>query len=265
MDLMGTETTYDWVVPGLLERMDRLILTAGEGAGKSTLIRQIAVQLAAGVHPFQFKPIDPLRVMLVDLENSSNQVRRKIEPMVANVQDRLDPDNLRIEIRTEGIDLTQRHDSRWLLERVAANRPDVLLIGPIYRMSSADPTDEPSARAVIRILDMIRTKYGVTLIIEAHAGHGSGMGPRELRPIGASIWKRWPEFGYGIRPDKESLYTDDGRRRSEAFFSSWRGDRDEREWPTRLKVSALWPWQDAGYTDPAGDSNDDAPRAGLDF
>lgn len=256
-DLLATQATYDWIVPGLLEAMDRLILTAGEGAGKSTLIRQMAVQLAAGVHPFRFGPITPLRVLLVDLENSDNQIRRKIEPLVGNVRDRLDPDRLRIEVRTDGIDLTQRHDTRWLLERVAASRPDILLIGPIYRMSSADPSDDGAARAVIRVLDLIRTKYHTALVIEAHAGHGSGMGPRELRPIGSSVWKRWPEFGYGIRPDKDSPLASDGRRRSEAFFSAWRGDRDEREWPTRLKISSVWPWQDSGYQDPTPDRDHD--------
>ena len=43
---------FDWVVPGLLERGDRLILTGAEGLGKSVLMRQLAVCAAAGVHPF---------------------------------------------------------------------------------------------------------------------------------------------------------------------------------------------------------------------
>ncbi|MEU1152672.1 DnaB-like helicase N-terminal domain-containing protein, partial [Streptomyces sp. NPDC005918] len=48
-DFLQVVDTHDWVVPGLLERGDRLILTAGEGGGKSMLLRQIAVAVAAGV------------------------------------------------------------------------------------------------------------------------------------------------------------------------------------------------------------------------
>lgn len=272
-ELLEEESTYDWIVPGLLERMDRLILTGGEGGGKSTMLRQLAVQLASGVHPFRFFPITPLRVLMIDLENSPNQARRKLAPMVGNMGDRLDPDRLRLEIRSEGIDLTTRQDTRWLLERVLAAKPDVLLIGPIYRMSSADPSDDQAARAVIRVLDMVRVKFGVTLVIEAHAGHGSGMGQRELRPIGSSVWKRWPEFGYGIRPDTDSPRTEDGLHYTEAMFEAWRGARDEREWPTKIKRSVIWPWEDAHYRAPTIDPERPVHqhrevlhgRAGLDF
>ena len=39
---------HDWLIPGVLERMDRVIVVASEGAGKTTLARQIAIMLAAG-------------------------------------------------------------------------------------------------------------------------------------------------------------------------------------------------------------------------
>ncbi len=41
----------DWVIPALLRRGDRLLITAGEGDGKSVLCAQIAVCAAAGLHP----------------------------------------------------------------------------------------------------------------------------------------------------------------------------------------------------------------------
>jgi hypothetical protein len=42
----------DWLIPDLLERRDRLILTGEEGLGKSYLLRQIAIMAAAGLDPF---------------------------------------------------------------------------------------------------------------------------------------------------------------------------------------------------------------------
>jgi RecA-family ATPase len=43
------------VIPGLLERRDRLMLTGEEGLGKSYLLRQIAVMAAAGLDPFDHR------------------------------------------------------------------------------------------------------------------------------------------------------------------------------------------------------------------
>lgn len=70
LDVPESADAYDWVVPDLLERRDRLMLTGSEGGGKSTFLRQVAVLSAAGIHPFRFSPIQPIRVLVVDAENS---------------------------------------------------------------------------------------------------------------------------------------------------------------------------------------------------
>src|SRR5699024_3989203 len=49
----------DWVVPGLLARGDRFVLTGAGGTGKSTLLRQIAVCAAAGIPPLDWGTEDP--------------------------------------------------------------------------------------------------------------------------------------------------------------------------------------------------------------
>jgi hypothetical protein len=52
---LGTaDDEFDWIVPGLIERGDRLMLTGFEGLGKSMLTRQLAVTMAAGLHPFRW-------------------------------------------------------------------------------------------------------------------------------------------------------------------------------------------------------------------
>ena len=74
---------YDWLIPGVLERMDRVVVVASEGAGKTTLARQVAVMLAAGVHPFSpTTEIRPVRSLYGDLENPPALVRRKARHLV---------------------------------------------------------------------------------------------------------------------------------------------------------------------------------------
>lgn len=254
-ELLTEDDEYDWLVPGLLERRDRIIVTGGEGHGKSTLLRQLAVMFAAGMHPFRFHAVPPVRVLVVDVENSVSQTRRAIEPMVrvAARSPRWNADNLRYEFRTEGLDLTARKDSRWLLERVATNAPDVLIIGPLYKLHADDPNDEQPARRVASVLDMARELYDTAVVLEAHAPH-AGQSSRPLRPYGSSLWLRWPEFGYGIRPDTDAGRNEAGRP-LQVRFEPWRGSRDERAWPSLLSSDGreFWPWRDASQP-PAPDT-----------
>ena len=245
--LDSPDEPYDWIVPGLLERMDRLILTGSEGLGKSTLFRQMAVTIAAGLHPFTLRHAEPQRVLYVDLENSRRQAKRKLRPMTAAaIQAGRDPhDNLFIECRPEGIDVTKPEHETWLVSRAVALQPSIVFTGPIYKMHEEDPNDERPARKIAAVLDRVRAAANCAIVIETHSGHATeGLnGPRKVRPTGTSMWLRWPEFGYGIRPTED--FTEDNRL---VDFVAWRGDRDERDWPSRLRRGGSWPWQVA--TDP---------------
>ncbi len=68
----------------------------------------------------------------------------------------------------------------------------------------------------------------MTVMIEAHSPHASNGGKRPIRPYGASLWLRWPEFGIYLSPEGQ--------------LQHWRGQRDERDWPAALKRGGLLPW-----------------------
>jgi hypothetical protein len=221
---------YRWLVPDLLEVGDRLIVTGYEGKGKSTLLRQIAMQMSSGSHPFTGDDIDPVRVLMVDLENPTAVVRRQLPPLRAVAGDRYEHGMFRIHLRPQGLDLCRLDDQRWLAERISINAPQVLVIGPLYKMQAGDPKDEQTARAVAACIDWLRATYEVAVIIEAHAPYGEGAKARRpIRPYGASLWSRWPEFGVFLDGDSGRL-------------EHWRGQREPRAWPVKLVRSAPWPW-----------------------
>lgn len=219
---------YDWLVPDLIERRDRIILTSKEGGGKSTLIRQVAVQCASGIHPFGGEPFPPLRVFLLDLENSAQQVSRKIRPLRLAAGDAY-AGALLLHVRAQGLDLLDEDDAAWLRGTVADARPDLFMTGPIYKLAGGDPTEERTAKAVAAQLDHLRVTHNCALMLEAHTPYATNGGKRPERPYGASLWSRWPEFG--IYLDSES-----GQVRH------WRGARDERDWPSVLQRGGAWPW-----------------------
>lgn len=221
------EPDYDWVIEGLIERGDRTIVTGPEGGGKSTLLRQIAVQAAAGIHPFTLEEIRPVNVMLLDLENSRRQVRRALRPLCIAAGD-ADLSQARIRVVPEGIDLLSEIYRDFLDRRLEANQPELLICGPLYKLSGGDPTEEKVAKSVALFLDQMRKKYGIAILMEAHSPHPTGGGKRPERPYGASLWLRWPEFGLFL--DKSGA------------LRHWRGARDERSWPAMLQRGGEWPW-----------------------
>jgi len=259
---------YDWIVPGILERGDRLILTGFEGLGKSMLLRQMAVMIAAGMHPFDWARHDqckPLRVLFIDCENSIRQSRRRFRPLAAasiNYRHRVPDGALRLIHKPEGLDLTKDEWASWLLERAVAHKPDVLFVGPFYRLHNANLNEELPARKVAAVLDHVRTAVDCALITEAHAGHGEQGIKRSVRPAGSSLLLRWPEFGLGICPATDDATTN-GRPRT-VEVKPWRGGRDDRAWPNYLTMGGPneWPWRTVipparGYRP---DPDDEEPR-----
>lgn len=239
LTLISEPDDYDWMVPKLLERGDRVIWTAGEGIGKSVLQMQLAVTLASGVHPFYFYRLPPMRVLLVDFENSRRQLRRRLRGLIGHAGDRYQG-GLGVVSRIEGIDLRDPRDFRWLDGICERHRPDLLVIGPLYKAfrvhGNEKKTDETAAEEAAYALDKLRLRHSMSLSIEAHSPHGH-QGDREgYRPYGASLWLRWPEFGMGLKQVPGA---------SSVEIVRWRGARDrDREWPEELAqgVQGTWPW-----------------------
>lgn len=233
----------NWVIPHMLARGDRLMLTGHEGGGKSHLIRQLAVATAAGVDSFYARPMSPQRVMVVDCENGESLSRRKYRPLlkVARAEGAGVTDRFRLYLQSSGVDLTQRAGIGWLLRRVENFKPDLLCIGPLYRLHFGDPNDERDARRIAAALDRAREISGCALILEAHSPHqAANSRKRSVRPVGSSLWLRWPEFGYGLRLSDEE-FADRFRNND---LVAWRGPRDERNWPRKVRASGEhgWPW-----------------------
>lgn len=257
LDLLDEHEVYNWLVPGLMERGERLLLTGSEGLGKSVLITMLAACFAGGVHPFTRRPITPLRVAVVDCENPRQLARRRYRdmlPRVAALRDEMcitPPDwkQLFIEFRPEGLNLLQSRDVAWLDAWCRSTAPDVLVLGPIYKLHATNINDETAARELTRVLDMIRTRYGCALISEAHAGNAEdSTGRRVMRPIGSSLFRRWPEFGFGMVRAKD---VEPSEHPDTVDMVAWRGSREERDWPRHLQHGQTLPWVPHGEYQPA--------------
>ena len=234
------DDSYDWLIPGLLERRERVIVVAAEGVGKTMLLRQVAILTAMGVQPFTFQQMPQIRTLSVDLENPEKIIRRTSRNIVnaAKAQGYETDLDAHLFMKPDGFNLMGSADRLLLEERIAEVQPDLLLLGPLYK-AFIDPggrTSEAIATEIAKYLDTLRVIYGVALWLEHHAPLGAGAN-RDLRPFGSAVWSRWPEFGIAMQPDP-SVMGDYVYR-----ISHFRGARDERHWPLTMKRGVVFPFE----------------------
>lgn len=242
-DFLGEsdDESYEWVIPGLLEKSERVIVVAAEGVGKTMLARQVAILSSCGIHPLSLQPMPRVRTLTVDLENPEKIIRRTSRAIAkdAMAYSRTDRFDAYVLTKPAGMDLMKASDRAVLEQAIEDVKPEILLIGPLYK-AFLDPggrTSESVALEVAKYLDTIRVVYGCALWIEHHAPLGSSMTSRELRPFGSAVWSRWPEFGISLTPDPTALgeYVYDVKH--------FRGARDERHWPTKMRRGKRFPFE----------------------
>lgn len=233
---------YDWLIPGMLERNERVMIVAAEGVGKTMLARQVAILSGAGVHPFTLGRMKPVKTLFVDLENPERIIRRTSRKILSSVrrayESNADPE-AHLWVKPDGINILKPSDRALLEAQIEQIQPDLLVLGPLYKafIDPGNRTAEATAIEVALILDEIRTTHGCALWLEHHAPLGTSLSARDLRPMGSAVWMRWPEFGYALAPDPTAV--------GEPVYEvkQWRGPRDLRQWPVRMKRSTLFPFE----------------------
>lgn len=235
-DLLAMKFENRWLVPGLITRGERIIIAGPEGQGKSYLISQIVYCLAGGLHPFTGDRCgDPLTVLLIDCENSQQQTQTRYEAIGRKLRNVVPgwANHVHPHIRLEGVDLAGR-DRSWFARIAADVSPDIIVIGPTYKVMRGDQSRDNDVLALLSVIDEVRVKHDAAVILETHAGHAKDdkSGARVMRPYGSSVWLRWPEIGIGLNrgPSDQG-----GDKYTEFQVGHWRGMREERDWPELLE------------------------------
>ncbi len=232
------DLSYDWVIPNVLERQERVIVVAAEGAGKTTLARQVALMSSAGIHPFRRDVMPKVRTLMIDLENPERIIRRTSLRIYDKIKwfGKHEDMDAHLLMKPDGVNLMTPKDKALIEEHVAMVQPDIVFFGPLYK-AFIDPggrTAESVSIEIAKFLDYIRHTYNCALWIEHHAPLGSG-GQRDLRPFGSAVWSRWSEFGLALAPDPTDPELIE--------FKHYRGQREAREWPALCKRGESWPFE----------------------
>ena len=249
-----------------VDRADGMFLAGREciPTHNSTMTRQLAVAGSVGIQPFTGEVGDRCRVMFMDCENSERKSRRRFRPFAqtaALLHRPLAEEDFLIYHLQRGIDLTKEEWRCFLWEQVTAYRPDMLVIGPLWKLHAVDANEELAARAILDALDHVLEIADCAIVTEAHMAKGPGGPGRRLEPAGSRAFLGWPDQGYGIKVGEGGSF-------KRVRMLSWRGDREEREWPRELvhgQDGREWPWvvpdQDPGPEGPRWTSQADVQAA----
>lgn len=238
--------SLEWVIGGLLQPGERVIVGGFEGDGKSVLGLQVAVCAAAGTHPFTTAPVAPVRVLYIDLENPFRTLRRRLitAEELARRTGTWDPDRFAILHDRAGIDLRRPEGQHRLMQAIRSHKPNLIVGGPMYKMGLDDDQALSNHKAVMDFWDRVVARTGAALWLETHAPLSATRTGRVMRPFGSATWTRWPEFGIWLKETKKgSGQYDLGR---------FRKDRERgRSWPDMIwwRTGGIgWPWE-ARYPD----------------
>ena len=243
-EFIDTERPLDlWAIPNVMRKREVLVLTGFEGMGKSSLLKQIAVCAAMGSNPFvPAAHSEPSRVLYIDCENPDQDCAEdfaRLREAAREAKVYREDSKFWVHPRTE-LNLEKPTDLAWLIERVNAHQPDLLVIGPIYGMIGIDLRSEDAVHALKCGVTAAQATCDCAVILEHHAPHAVGGEERAIRPYGSSLLMRWPAFGFGLRPT-------DPKDASKPFeFLAWRGSRRRgRYWPHHLQQAKGWFWEEA--------------------
>lgn len=269
VERLVTGAERSWAIRDVLDRGEVVMLTGGEGTGKTTLMRQFAVQVACGIHPFQRTP-EPVRTVLyVDLQDPPRHIAHEFGKFFAGAGRSYERGSgqLVVKSRQQGLDLCRASDARWLDALVAHHQPSVVCLGPLYRAYRGNDqqtkSSEEAAEIVTDVLARLIVRRDCALMLEGHTLHDGEK--VDYRPRGSRLWEGWPAFGFGLAPMKRPKKTDEVLGEGKTVtgaplvpkyrLASWRGPRDrDRPWPEHLLAKGFtagtWPW-DLPDADPA--------------
>jgi replicative DNA helicase len=205
------------------------------------LARQVAILSGCGINPFTYQKMKQIRTLTVDLENPERIIRRTASSILNTALDRgyTTKPTAQLLVKPSGLDLMKAEDRMILETAIEEAKPELLVMGPLYK-AFIDPggrTSESVAVEVARYLDHVRDVYKCALWLEHHAPLGESMTNRQMRPFGSAVWSRWPEFGIALTPD----LTGGGPHVYDVRH--FRGARDERPFPTKMRRGKLFPFE----------------------
>lgn len=159
---------------GWLKRKACSLVVGATGIGKSVLVLQIGIAIAAGLNVLGLIPVKrPRKVLYIQAENDAEILKR----YTLAITDHLKPDPKLLEenlVIIHAYGLTGEPLAMWIRNQVAEHKPDLVILDPYQ--SYIDPTDMNSSGSFlgwIKHVQPILWENNCGLLLVAHSNKSS--------------------------------------------------------------------------------------------
>lgn len=161
------------IEPGLLPSQGILFIGGEPKAGKSLLVANLALALAAGGDHAGFNVPAPRRVLIFQFELPTPQFALRLSTMRKRIGNRADS-NLFVDTRPGGHLLSAPAGLNHFLNAARSVQAEVLVIDPLYSTHDQDENDTRAMAALCQSLLRLRDETNAALIVVHHIRKSAG-------------------------------------------------------------------------------------------
>ncbi len=161
------------IEPGLLPSQGILFIGGEPKSGKSLLVANLSLALAASGDHAGFTVPSPKRVLICQFELPTPQFALRLATMRKAVGDRADS-NLFVDTRVSGHMLSSTAGLNHFLNSARSVQADVIVIDPLYSTHDQDENDTRAMAALCQALVRLRDASKAALIVIHHVRKSAG-------------------------------------------------------------------------------------------
>src|SRR3989442_4848414 len=157
-----------WIEPGLLPPQGILFVGGEPKVGKSLLVANLALALAAGSHRAGFTVPAARRVLVCQFELPTEQFVARLAAMRGSLGAGAADNNLLVDTRASGHLLSAPQGLNHFLSAARAAAAEVIILDPLYSPHDQDENDTRSMAALCQSLLRLRDVSKAALIVVHH-------------------------------------------------------------------------------------------------